>query len=55
MYENKVDTKDEPLQRNYDASTHVNNAAVLCKITGSPVKLTGLGFQGDVGHFEQLP
>jgi hypothetical protein len=53
-YEYKVDTTDELFQQISDATRHVNNTAVLCKVTSSLVKWIRLCIQADSRHFEQL-
>jgi hypothetical protein len=53
VYECKVVTRDELLQRIFDDAGYVNNAAILRKVARSVVKRTGLCVQADGGHFEQ--
>jgi hypothetical protein len=54
MYLREVDTRRELLQGDSDATRHVNNGAVLRKVTGPLARRTGLRIQADAGRFEQL-
>jgi len=51
MYERKVDTRDELLQRIFDAARHVNDATVR-KVTLALVEQVRMRSQADSGHFE---
>jgi hypothetical protein len=51
MYKSKVGTKDELLQRIFDAARHVNDATVR-KVTLALVEQVRMRSQADSGHFE---
>jgi hypothetical protein len=47
-------TRNELLQRIVGTARFINNAAGLCKVTGSLVTQVRKYIQADGGHFEQL-
>jgi hypothetical protein len=53
MYEHKMDTRDELLQRIFDAARHVNDV-VLSEFTLIIVEKVRRSIQTHSGHFEHL-
>ena len=54
VYEHKVNTREELLQRILSAARSINNAAVLRKVTSSLVTRVRKCMEADGGHFEHL-
>jgi len=53
-YAQKVNTREELLQRIFSAARSINNVAVLRKVTSSLVTRDRKCIQADGGHFEKL-
>jgi len=54
VYAQKVNTREELLQRILSAARSINNAEVFRKVTSSLVIRVRKSIQADVGHFEQF-
>jgi len=54
VYAQKVNTREELLQRILNAARSINNAEVLRKFTSSLVTRDRNCIQADGGHFEQF-
>jgi len=54
VYELKMGTRDEILQRIFDAVRRVNDAVFLRKVTFSIVEQIKMRIQADGGHFKRL-
>jgi len=54
VYERKVCTRDELLQRIFDVAARVNDAALLRKVTLSIAERVRLWIQADGCHFEHF-
>jgi hypothetical protein len=54
VYEHKVNTREELLQRILSAARSINNAAVLYKVTSTLVTRVRKCMEADGGHLEHL-
>jgi len=54
VYAHKVNMREELFQQILSAARSINNAAVLCKVTSSPVTRVIKCIQAVGGHFEQF-